>query len=245
MFAWADGGFNIAAGSESRPVAGLWVSGSFFDALGVRPVLGRVFHNADDQRGCGLTGAVISYGFWQREYGGSASVIGRKIPVNPGTIEVIGVTQAGFFGLEVGQQFDIALPVCATASGNDNAHLDSGTLWWLTVMGRLKHGVSLAQADAQLQAISSGVFETTLPPEYPPVSVKPYLAMMLHAIPAGGGLSHLRDQYSTALGLLLAIAALVLLIACANLANLMLARASARGTRNRRAPRDRRIANEI
>ena len=228
IFAWADEDVNLSPTGQAHFAKRLWVSGNFFDALGVRPMLGRVFTPDDDRRGCGLAGAVISYGFWQREFGGSASVIGRKILVGwAGTVEVIGVTPPSFFGLEVGRQFDLAMPICSVAT-SDEKRLDSGTTWWLTVMGRLKPGVSVAQADAHFQAISPGIFEATLPADYPPVSVKPYLAMKLNAIPAGGGLSSLRDQYSTPLGLLLAIAGLVLLIACANLANLMLARASAR-----------------
>jgi predicted permease len=228
IFAWADEEVNLSPkGGGAHFARRLWVSGNFFDALGVRPILGRVFTPADDRRGCGLAGAVISYGFWQREFGGSASVIGRKIVLGVGPVNVIGVTPPSFFGLEVGRQFDFAMPICAVTSSDEN-RLDSGTTWWLTVMGRLKPGVSLAQADAHFQAISPGIFETTLPADYPPVSVKPYLAMKLNAIAAGGGVSSLRDQYSTPLGLLLAIAGLVLLIACANLANLMLARASAR-----------------
>jgi len=222
-FAWADDGFNISSDRETRNASGLWVSGNLFEGLGVRAILGRVFTAADDRRGCGLTGAVISYGFWQREFGGSPSVIGRKIKLDQSSVEVIGVTPADFFGLEVGRQFDVALPVCAAKD-----RLDSGTTWWLTVLGRLKPGVSLTEAGAQLQAISPGIFETTLPADYPPVSVKGYLAMKLNAIPAGGGLSRLRDQYSMPLTLLLSIAGLVLLIACANLANLMLARAAGR-----------------
>jgi len=223
MFAWADEALDISGSRETRYARGVWVSGNLFDALGVRPILGRVFHEADDRRGCGLSGAVISYGFWQREFGGNASVIGRKINLNQSAVEVIGVTPPDFFGLEVGRQFDLALPICGAGE-----RLNSGTTWWLTVMGRLKPDVTPAQADAQLQAISPGIFEATLPADYPPVSVKPYLAMRLNAIPAGGGFSNLREQYSTPLVLLLAIAGLVLLIACANLANLMLARAAAR-----------------
>ncbi|MGH9647542.1 MAG: FtsX-like permease family protein, partial [Bryobacteraceae bacterium] len=100
--------------------------------------------------------------------------------------------------------------------------------WWLTVMGRLKPGVSIKQAEALFRAASPGIFEATLPPDFPQDSVKPYLAMKLTPIPAGHGISRLRDEYSRPLVLLLAIAGLVLLIACANLANLMLARASTR-----------------
>jgi predicted permease len=228
IFAWADEDVNLSRSGQAHFAKRLWVSGNLFDALGVRPILGRVFTPADDRRGCGLAGAVISYGFWQREFGGSVSVIGQKIVLaGAGAVEVIGVTPPSFFGLEVGRQFDLAMPICSVTT-SDEKRLDSGTTWWLTVMGRLKPGVSLAQADAHFQAISPGIFEATLPADYPPVSVKPYLAMKLGAIAAGGGLSSLRDQYSTPLGLLLAIAGLVLLIACANLANLMLARASAR-----------------
>ena len=101
-------------------------------------------------------------------------------------------------------------------------------MWWLTVTGRLKPGWSLEQANAEMQAVSPGIFEAALPANYPPVSVKDYLGSELSAVPAGSGASELREKYEQALWLLLAIAGLVLLIACANLANLLLARASAR-----------------
>jgi predicted permease len=230
MLAWSDESWNISTSGEFRPVAGLWVSGDFFRVLGVAPILGRVFVPEDDRRGCGqVPGAVISYGFWQRELGGDGSVIGRKVVVGENKIEVIGVTPPDFFGLEVGRTFDIALPICSSPAWHRNdGRLDSGTTWWLTVIGRLKPGVSTEQAAAHFRSISPGIFESSLPADYPPVSVKPYLAMKLLAIPAGGGISRLRDDYSKALSLLLAIAGFVLFIACANLANLMLARASAR-----------------
>ncbi len=229
-FAWADESLDMSASGEFRGVAGLWVSGDFFRVLGVKPILGRVFTESDDRRGCGFTpGAVISYGFWQREFGGDASVIGRRVPMGKGQIEVIGVTPPGFFGLEVGRTFDIALPICSEPAWQGiSGRLDSGTIWWLTVMGRLKPGVSTEQAGAFFQANSAGIFQTTLPADYPPASRKPYLAMKLITIPAGHGISRLRTRYSKPLALLLAIAGLVLLIACVNLANLILARGSAR-----------------
>ena len=229
-FAWADESWAISTKGEFRPVAGLWVSGDFFRVLGVQPMLGRVFALADDEGGCGqIPAAVVSYGFWRRELGGDAGVVGRKIAIGENRIEVIGVTPPSFYGLEVGRRFDIALAICSEPAWNrDEGRLNSGTTWWLTVMGRLKPGLSMAQAAAHFRSISHGIFEASLPADYPPVSVKPYLGMKLLVIPAGGGISRLREQYAAPLGLLMAIAGFVLLIACANLANLMLARASGR-----------------
>jgi len=228
MFAWATDGFNLATGGESHYAQGLWVSGGFFRVLGVAPVAGRVFAPADDRRGCGTPGAVISYSFWQRQFGGEASAIGRKLTLDSHPVEIVGVTPPGFFGVEVGRTFDVALPICSEAALRKESPLDSGTFWWLTVMGRLPAGRSLAQATAQLNALSPGIFEATLSPRYPRESVKDYLGFKLSAVSAASGLSMLRETYSDPLYFLLAIAGLVLLIACANLANLMLARASAR-----------------
>ncbi len=230
MLAWADEPFNISESGELRQAAGLWVSGAFFDVLGVRPILGRVFSLADDRRGCGFaSGAVISHGFWQREFGGDRAVIGKSVAVGKERVEVIGVTPPGFYGLEVGRTFDIALPICSEAALHEKGgRLDSGTTWWLTVIGRLKPGVSQEQTSALFRVKSAEIFKSTLPGDYPAVSVKGYLAMKLYTIPAGGGVSRLREEYSRPLLLLLGIAGLVLLIACVNLANLMLARASAR-----------------
>jgi predicted permease len=205
-----------------------FVSGDAFNTLGVPPALGRLFTTTDDQRGCGESGLVISHEFWQREYGGDANIIGRQVTVADHAFEIIGVTPSAFFGMEVGRSFDLALPICAAALVRRGNWIDSGTQWWLTVTGRLKPGWSLEQATSQTQAISPGVFEAALPANYPPVSVKPYLESRLIAVPAGSGVSQLRDNYEQSLWLLLTIAGLVLLIACANLANLLLARASAR-----------------
>lgn len=229
LSAWSTGNFNLAQGGEVRNARALWVSGDFFPTLGVQAMAGRVFTAADDQRGCGARNAVISHSFWQREYGGEPNIIGRKIMLAGQAFDIIGVTPASFFGLEVGQSFDVSLPICAEAlvAGKNN-RLDSGTHWWLMVTGRLKPGRTLEQASAEMQTISSSLFEKTLPANYPPVSVQNYLNSKLEAAAASAGYSVLRANYESSLWLLLAIAGLVLLIACANLANLLLARASAR-----------------
>jgi putative ABC transport system permease protein len=229
VFAWADGDFDLGQPGRTRPVHGLWVSGDFFRALEVEPVMGRVFSAADDRRGCGLPGAVISAAFWKREFGGDAGVIGRRVTLDHHAVEIVGVTSPSFFGLEVGRSFDVALPSCSQPIfGGENNLLDAGTVWWLTVMGRLKPGWPLERAAAELGAISPGIFEATLPANYPTVNRADYLKFHLTAIPAGSGVSWLRDQYGDPLTLLLAIAGLVLLIACTNLASLLLARATSR-----------------
>jgi putative ABC transport system permease protein len=227
MISWANSSFDLAAGSEPRFVPGLFVSGDLFRTLGVEPVLGRLLNSADDRPGCGFPGVVISYPFWQQEFGGQASAVGRKLTVNNHPVEVLGVTPASFFGLEVGRTFDVALPVCSQGALQKADLMTTGTNWWLEAIGRLKPGWSFAQAKSHIEVLSPAAAAASLPANYPARSVKDYLALKLLAEPAGTGRSELREAYARPLWMLLAIAGLVLLIACANLANLMLARASA------------------
>jgi putative ABC transport system permease protein len=225
--AWANTGFSRDSGGDARFVNGLWVSGDFFRVLGVRAIQGRVFTAEDDRRGCGLPGAVISYGFWQQEYGGGP-VLGRKLMLNDKPVEVIGVTPASFFGVDVGRTFDVALPVCSQPFLNTRNRLDSSTQWWLSVIGRRDPSWPVKRVAAHLGAASPAIFAATLRPDYPVESVKDYLAMKLTAAPSAAGVSMLRETYSDPLRFLLGISGLVLLITCANLASLMLARTSAR-----------------
>ncbi len=164
MAAWGTAGFNLAPRGEAHNVEGLYVSGNFFRVLGVPPVLGRVFSPSDDRRGCGAAGAVISYGFWQREFGGEAGVVGRKLMLNGQPFPVIGVTAAGFFGVDVGHHFDVAVPICTEPLLEPGEHaLDERNYWWLGAIGRLKPGVSMQQASAQLRTMSSSIFRATVP----------------------------------------------------------------------------------
>jgi putative ABC transport system permease protein len=230
VFAWGTATFDLSPRGEQRFTEdGLWVSGDFFNVLGARPALGRVFTQADDQRGCSSPGVVISHAFWQRAFGGDASVLGRKITLDGHPVQIIGVTEPGFFGVEVGRSFDVAVPICAEALINgEGSRLDRRSAWWLSVMGRLKPGWTLQQATAHLNSISAGIFQDTVDTGYTAERAAEYRGFKLKALAAGSGVSSLRLQYNDPLELLLAIAGLVLLIACANLANLMLARASAR-----------------
>ncbi|HZR23859.1 MAG TPA: ABC transporter permease [Vicinamibacterales bacterium] len=229
MLAWGTTTFEQSTSGESKPTAGLWVSGEFFSSLGVAPLIGRVLTAADDRDGCGAPGAVLSYSFWQRQYGGDPNVVGRTISLNSRSLEIVGVTPASFFGVEVGRVFDVAVPICANPllEPERNA-ITARNRWWLGAMGRLKPGWTIASASAHLASLSPGIFADTVPPSYTAETVNDYQHFVLGALPAGTGVSYLRQQYESPLWLLLSIAGLVLLIACGNLANLMLARASTR-----------------
>jgi len=227
--AWSLERLNLRRGGEAQYADVLWVSGGFFETLGVRPILGRLISSADDARGCASSGAVISYSFWQAQFGGDASVLGRKVTLEGHPLDIIGVTPASFFGVEVGRKFDVALALCVDPIiSGDTARLNNPETWWLASIGRLKPGWTAKRASVQLAAISPGIFDATLPPDYDPVDRQHYLGFKLGATSAVAGVSALRRGYETPLWLLMGISALVLLIACANLANLMMARASAR-----------------
>jgi predicted permease len=227
--AWGTGVFDLAAGGEARYAQGIWVSGDFFHVLGVPAALGRVFSAADDQIGCGSPGAVLGNAFWQRQYGGDVSVVGRTLQLDGHPFEIVGVASPRFFGLEVGRRFDVAIPLCSEAVlRGEHSGIGKTDVWWLGAIGRLKPGWSARQAAEQLAALSPGVFRATLSRSYAPDDARNYLAFKLDASPAASGVSELRRDYETPLWLLLGIAALVLTIACANLANLQVARASGR-----------------
>jgi putative ABC transport system permease protein len=228
IFAWSPERRNLSHGGEIREANVLWVSGDFFDVLGVKPQAGRLLNASDDHRGCSGA-AVISDSFWRSEYGASSNVFQKPIALDGHPFDIIGVTPPAFFGVEVGRTFDVAIPLCVDPIlRGEYAKQDVRDAWWLALMGRLKPGWTLDRATAQLEAISPALFEATLPPKFQADDVKFYLAYKLKAFPAENGFSELRSDYSNPLWMLLAIAGLVLLIACANLANLMLARASAR-----------------
>ena len=229
LFAWGTANFDLSAGGESRPVDGLWVSGSAFDALGVRPAAGRLIAASDDRPGCASPGVVISNRFWHREFSGDPGAVGRSLRIDGVPMPILGVTEPKFFGLEVGRSFDVAVPICAERQLNpDRSSLERPDDWWLSVMGRLPPGATADQISSRLAPLSAHIFQSTLSPRYTATDTKNYLAFTLRAAPSASGVSELRRNYEQPLWLLLAIAAAVLVIACGNLANLMLARASVR-----------------
>ena len=230
--AWdsASGVERIGRDAEVRRVPVLRVNGEFFAALGVSPAAGRLFRADDDLRGCAAPPVVLGYAFWQSEFGGRLSAIGSRLVVQDHPLEIIGVTPPGFSGPEVGPRFDLALPLCARTllDHGNTAYFDRRDVFWLDVIGRLNPGWTLARASAHLQAISAGIMQATEPGGYGRASLDRYLRFRLAALPAATGVSRLREEYDRSLWLLLGLTGLVLLIACANLANLMLARSGAR-----------------
>ncbi len=226
LFAWGDTQLLIDRGAAARGARGLWVSGDFFRVLGISPVRGRLLGPDDDRRGCGAGSAVISHAFWQSYLGGRDAAIGGALTVLDRPFTVVGVAPASFTGLEVGQTFDIALPVCSAALLYPRS--DQPDRWWLTIMGRLKPDWTIARADEHLSALGPGFLDATIPSGYDAGLVDGYRRLRFGVVAAGRGVSRLRDTHSTSLSLLLGLTGLVLLMTCGNLATLMLARASAR-----------------
>jgi putative ABC transport system permease protein len=231
VFGWAYTTLRIGQGAEARRVSTLGVTGEFFLTLGLLPSAGRLFRSEDDLRGCPAPTVILSYSFWQRDFGGSPSAIGSRLLVQDHLLEVIGVAPAGFSGPEVGRHFDIALPLCSISVLNDGdtTPFDRRDYSWLNVMARLKPGWTLAQATEHLRALSPSLMQATAPSGYSRGYVENhYLQSRLEAISGATGVSRLRETYDRSLWLLLGLTGLILLIACANLSNLMLARARAR-----------------
>jgi predicted permease len=232
VFASSNVSFDLAQGGEAHSVKGLYASGEFFNSLGVRPAAGRLLTSSDDVRGCPGV-AVVSYGFWQEHFGGAQNAVGSMISLNRHSFPIVGVAPAGFFGITVGAHFDVALPICAEAiipfegEASGQEMLDRSSSQWLSVMARMKPGISTAQANVRLQVLAPGIFKSTISTDWRPDEQKEFLARTLLALPGSAGISNL-EGYEQPLKVLMILVGLVLLIACANIASLTLARAAMR-----------------
>jgi putative ABC transport system permease protein len=227
IFAYGRWALNLSTGGEAHNVNGNFVSGQFFDTLGVHAALGRTLTVADDQRGCPAV-AMLSYGFWQREYGGRGDIVGKSISIDNHPVQIVGVTQAGFTGVVVGWEADVFVPLCAgKILYGEIILLNRNTMpGWLLVIGRPKPGISPAQATARLKTLAPGIFRASFQPGQ--IGQAGYPQRTFDTAPAANGSSSLRNRYGSAIIVLMVVVGLVLLIACANLATLLLARGAAR-----------------
>ncbi len=222
--------FDLAMGGERQSVDGLFVSSNFFSELGIPLLAGRGFTESEDILGSadGRV-AVISYGFWQRHFGGAADVVGKALSINRVPVTIIGVTPPQFLGPEVGRSFDVATPIgAAPVVLNEPQWGGPAGRSYLAVMLRLRGDQSMDAASAMLRAMQRAIVQEAMPPnaiwgELQDMLMKDPFALA----PASAGTSELRRQYSRSLLTVLVIAALVLFIACANVANLLLARSTA------------------
>jgi predicted permease len=225
---------NLSTGGESRPAAVELVSGTYFSALGVNPALGRLLTTDDDQVPGTSPVVVLSYDFWKNHLGSSPDIVNQKVLVNHYPMTVVGVAAAPFRGIDVGEVPSLWIPASMSAQAipGFDAMLDRRT-FWMQILGHLKPGVSLVQAKAGLQPWFSAMLrEDTRRAEFPKISpeeMRQFLASTLEITPAPQGHSILRRKWSQPLWFLFAATAVLLGLACLNVAGLFLARGSARG----------------
>lgn len=223
----------VSVDNQTERVEAEMVSGNYFTMLGVKPALGRLFNSQeDDQHYQGHPVVVLSYGYWESRFAKERGVLGKKILVNNYPMTIVGVSEAGFAGIDPAQSPQIRVPVQMKPAMVPDwgwLHMDDRRARWVQVFGRLKPGYTVESAKAPLQGLFTQVrgHEMTLPAakEWSPYSREQFMKGQLHVVGAAMGYSGLRNSFSTALVVLMCMVGLVLLIACANVANLLIARA--------------------
>lgn len=227
LFAFASAGrLNLVAGKEALLGDGEYVSGDYFSGIGAPPAAGRLIGEDDDRAG-GPAVAVISYPFWEQHFNGSPRAIGQTILIDRNIFTIVGVTAPGFYGVNPGAATDVFVPLHALAwldlrvGGRDWFHDRNN--YWVEMMGRLRPGISSRQAEVRLAGLFHQFVVSTAANDKERANLP---ALWLE--PGGSGIDSLRRQYSKPLFVLMTMTGLILAIACANLANLLLARAEAR-----------------
>jgi predicted permease len=224
----------VSYSGQSEHVRGRLVSGNYFDVLGVRPWIGRLFSQDDDRIPGANPIAVLSYGFWERRFGKDAALVGKTILLNEHPMTVVGIAAPGFYGTELSDAPDVFVPLMMTSvfMPMPANRMQSHTHWWLTIMARRKPDVSLPQAQASLEVLYHQLRQAEsqqLLQGENDFSKKQFFARVITLTPGNQGNPHLQAEMGKPLMMLFAVTGIVVLILCANLANLLLARASARG----------------
>ena len=237
LAAYSPARMNVSVDGDMEPsVQGQLVSGNYFSVLGVGAAVGRMFTREDNQAPGAHPVAVLSYQYWGRRFARSGSVVGKTLRINGTPFTIVGVTPPGFSGFEVGISPDITVPLMMQPQvmpdkENWVAGRPTNIVDWLRVFGRLQPGVTSGQALAGMRLIYRRIqtqLAVEMNPEWERMWLKEWSESPLLLEPGGTGLSDLRRQFSQPLFILMAVAGLVLIIACVNIANLLLARASAR-----------------
>lgn len=227
---------SMSVGNQTARVDAELVSGNYFSALGVKPAAGRLFHSReDDQVYEGHPVVVLSHEYWASQFHGDPGVVGRKVLVNNYPMTIIGVSAPGFTGMDPARSPQIRVPILMKTILMPSAgwqRMDDRRARWVQVFARLKPGYTAAAAEASLQVLYKQIreYEMTLPAakDWSAYARAEFMKGSIHVERAAAGYSQLRNSFSVALVVLMCMVGLVLLIACANVANLLIARAVAR-----------------
>jgi predicted permease len=221
--------FNASYGGQSERAVGEMVSGNYFETLGVQPFLGRLIGPEDDRTPGAHPVAVLSYGYWQRRFGSDPAVVGKDVILNNNPIRVIGITPPLFYGTEMARNPDIRVPLMmATVFRPVPANrLENPRHRWMTILARRKPEVTVLQAQASLDILYHQVLAAELQELGSSINAhdkERNLASRIQLEPGNQGFAHLRGEMGRPLLLMFCVTGIVLLVACANLANLLLAR---------------------
>jgi predicted permease len=232
LLAYRGVGINVSGHGTTQSAHGVLVSGNYFETLEVQPALGRLFTANDETSSGANTVAVLSYGYWSRQFGADASIVNHALKVNGLPLTVVGVARRGFNGIQVGEEPDVYIPVTMKSQmiPTEGRPLGARDDFWLPVVGRLKRGITRVQAQASLQPIYSALLQEDgkIRAAFSAEGLKRYVSKPLLLISGAHGRLVLQHDAEEPLLVLTSMVGLVLLIACANLAGLLVVRGEAR-----------------